>query len=513
MGKKKLLILSLMVLVTMVFMASSANQTLAIDFDLLGKPVTLMGYAQQSVSYGIPNNDYFDTKRNFQSALFQGLLEVAYSPHPDLKFFGSGKVNADWAYPILRNNNEWEDKGFNGSRERLYIFDDGRDLLNELHVTWTPGDFYFRVGKQVVVWGETDGFRLIDQINPVDQRRGMSDLQFENTILPLWLVRAEYRPPLKSSWLQDLGFQFIFNPNLEFRPNERIVPGNELFGIWAPNIEIPLGGPYPFDYARLGSFDEHLKKPNHAFEREGMEFGFRVRSVIWDSIITLNYFYGRENDAVRRALPLPPRMEVSPFDGRLIIHPAMEGYYPRFRYVGGTFTRDLEWVKASFLGGVSPVLRLEAFYAFDFTNASEINTYEQSDEFRWAVGADWKVKIPFLNPKAYFMISPQFYHRRIMDYPSNFKLQDFSGTIKKDNYQTSLMINTTYFHNKLQPMFFWLRDITNKGDIFKLQVGWEQSHRWKYTLGVLLINAKDKGVNFQPLEHKDQIFFTVSYKF
>jgi hypothetical protein len=38
--------------------------------------------------------------------------------------------------------------------------------------TWTPGDFLFRVRKQIVRWGETDGFRLMDQINPLDQRRG-----------------------------------------------------------------------------------------------------------------------------------------------------------------------------------------------------------------------------------------------------------------------------------------------------------------------------------------------------
>jgi len=508
MGKKKLLILGLVVMVTVALMTLFIRQTLAIEFDLLGKPVTLMGYVQQGVSYGITGNQY-DTKRGFQSGLFQGLLEVDYSPHPDWKFFGSVKANADWAYPILRNNHEWEDKGFNQGRERLYIFDDGRDLLSELHVTWAPGDFYFRLGKQIVAWGETDGFRLMDQINPLDQRRGMSDLQFENTILPLWLVRAEYRPPIKLSWLQELGLQFIFNPNLEFRGNESIVPGNNVAGIWAPNVEIPLGGPFPFDFAHLGSFDEHLNKPNRPFEHGGMEFGFRVKSVIWDSIITLNYFYGRDNDPVRRALPLPPRMEVTPFDGRMIIHPAMEGFYPRFRYVGATFTRDFPGVKASFLGGVAPVLRLETFYAFDNTFASDINTYEKFDEFRWAVGVDWKVKIPFLNSMAYFMISPQFYHRRIMDYPENFKLPG----LKHDNYTTTLMINTTYFHNKLMPLFFWMHDITNNADMLKLQVSYDYSDHWKATVGALLIDGRKEGLGFEPLNHKDQVYFTLSYKF
>jgi len=514
MKKKKLSIFVLAVVMTMALMALFVHQTLAIDFDLLGKPVTLMGYAQQTVSYGIPNQNYYDTKRGFQSMLFQGLLEVDYSPLPNLKFFGSSKVNADWAYAILRNNDEWQDKGFNGSRERLYFFDDGRDLLNELHVTWTPGDFYFRIGKQIVAWGETDGFRLMDQINPLDSRRGMGDVQFENTILPLWLVRAEYAPPIKLSWLQSLSFQFIFNPNLEFRGNEAIVPGNDRWGIWAAGVNASLGGPYPFDFAHVGSFDEHLNKPSSPFDDKGMEFGVRARAVIWDSIITLNYFYGKNNDAVRRGLPLPPRMEVSPFDGRLIIHPAMEGFYPRFRYVGATFTRDFEWVKASFLGGVAPVLRLETFYAFDNTFGSDINTYEQKDEFRIAMGVDWKLKIPFLNAKSYFMVSPQIYYRRVFDYPSNFNLSDAGGSpVRDNNLMTSLMINTTYFHNKLQPFFFWMRDISNRSDMFVLKLSWEQSNHWKYTLGALFINGKKEGWGFQPLEHKDQIFATVLYRF
>jgi len=509
MQKKKLLFWVLVVMAIMPFMALFVHPAHAIDLNLFGSPVQIMGYAQQTVSYGVPSENFFDTQRGFQQFLFQGLLEVNYSPHPNLKFFGSGKVNADWAYAILRNDGDWTDKGFRDSRDKLYFFDDGRDLLNELHVTWTPGDFFFRVGKQIVVWGETDGFRLMDQINPVDQRRGLGDVQFENTILPLWLVRAEYRPPIKSSWLKELNLQLIFNPNAEFRGNESIVPGNDVAGIWAPYVTTPLGGPYPFDFAYLGSFDEHIDKPNSMFEHKGMELGFRVKSVIWDSIVTLNYFYGRDNDPVRNALPLFPRMEITPFDGRTVVHPAMEGYYPLFRFVGATFTKAFDSMTASFLGGVAPVLRLEAFYAFNNTFATNINTFDQSDEFRWAVGVDWKVKIPFLNPRAYFTIMPQFYHRRIMDYPENFKL---SG-LKHDNYSTTLLLSTTYFHNKLQPMIFWMRDITNHSDMFKFQVTWEQSDHWKYTLGALLIKGDRTGTGFQPLEHKDQIFATICYRF
>jgi hypothetical protein len=91
-----------------------------------------------------------------------------------------------------------------------------------------------RAGKQIVVWGETDGFRLMDQINPLDQRRGFADVEFESTIIPIWLMRLNYSPKLNSDWLLDLGFEFTFNPNAEFIPNQDILPGNDMEGSGRP---------------------------------------------------------------------------------------------------------------------------------------------------------------------------------------------------------------------------------------------------------------------------------------
>ena len=147
--------------------------------------------------------------------------------------------------------------------------------MSEAHVTWRPDQFYLRLGKQIVRWGETDGFRLMDQINPLDQRRGLADVEFENTILPIWLARAEYAVRDLPVWAQALSFQGIFNPNAEFRHNESIQPGNTAWGIWAPNRDLPLGQAYPPDYAHLGSADARLREPTGS---EGFEYALRVRT-------------------------------------------------------------------------------------------------------------------------------------------------------------------------------------------------------------------------------------------
>jgi hypothetical protein len=103
---------------------------------------------------------------------------------------------------------------------------------------------------------------------------------------------------------------------------------------------------------------------------------------------TLNYYSGRDKDPVTRQSG-PPGVEISPYDGRMILHPTVEGYYPRFQFVGTTLAADIDPLQATALGGVAPVLRLEAFYAFHNTfTADQDNAFVRHDEVRWAVGID-----------------------------------------------------------------------------------------------------------------------------
>lgn len=505
MNTKRLLI---SILVTVVAVALLVHPAMAKMFKVAGRPLNLFGYATQGGAYSL-RGDHYDTEEGFNSALFNFFLEGDYTFISNLRFYAAGMFTADWIYPLKRDDASWEDKLFDESRNNLYLDDEYWQLLKEAHLTWTPRDFYVRVGKQIVVWGETDGFRLMDQINPLDTRRGFADVEFETTIIPIWLLRAEYFPPITTGWLQDLGLEFIFNPNADFIPNQTPQLGNDEGGIWAPNILVDLPPPPfgPGGKAHLGSADIlDIEEPDH-WDAEGHEYGLRVKGVVKDAIITLNGFYGRDNDPVMRALPLVPRMDVAA-DGLWIIHPNFEGFYPRFRFAGATFSRDITPLRASFLGDVAPVVRLEAFYAWNNTFASVMNTFEESDELRWAIGVDWKVKIPFLNPRTYFSISPQFYHRKIMDYPVDFEL----ANLEEDNYITSLLISTSYFHNKLVPSFFWLHDFNNRADMLRFQVVYDYSHNWHFTLGTLFLMGEEVGKGFEVFENKDFLYFKVSYK-
>jgi len=485
-------VLVAMVSTMMITFPAVAKQLLVFE-----KPLNLFFVATQGGAFSLIDKDKYDTEKGFNSALMNLFVEGDYTPLNNLKFYASSMLTVDWIYQLKTNDSSWHDKLFSDS-SRLNVDDKYWQLLKEAHVTWTPKDFLFRVGKQIVKWGETDGFRLMDQINPGDGRRGFSDVEFETSVIPIWLIRTEYYPDIKSSWLTDLGLEFIFNPNADFIADQRIRTGNDVGGIWAPDA---MAG-----QAHVGSIFENIREPDKW--TEGQEFAFRVKGVVSNTFLTLNYFYGRDNSPVLRSAPIAPKISMAS-DGRLILHPFQNGFYPRFRYAGATLAKDITPLKASFLGGVAPVIRMEAFYAFNNTFVDKKNTLFESDEFRWSIGVDWKVKIPVLNPMNYFSISPQFYHRCLMDYP-----EAEMGSLKKNNYQATLSISTSYLHNRLIPSLFVLHDVNSKSNQFRLQLFYDYSTQLRFTLGTIFLHGdnKEKYKQFQLFDHKDYIFFKVAYK-
>jgi len=516
----------------------------AIETTLGGKPFTINGYLKQSTTVGVGDGNQIESKQNFNSFVTEALLEMKYAPSSNLKFFVSGKGNVDWAYPLLAGNSEWKDKQFDQGYSKLFVFDDWQDILNEAHVTFAKDNWFFRFGKQVVVWGEADGLRLMDQINPVDQRRGIANVNFENVVIPVWLLRMEYRQPVVPSWMQELSYQFVFNPNFGFRGNEGPAPGGpDTTGIWymdksggsmrnvgpigwvpasvVPTLPPPLQAMAgPLTRSIIGSFDSNLEKPE-AFSPDGFKYSGRITASITDTRITLNGYYGRDNNWVFAANQGNPRMEVSPFDGTVIIHTPAERYYPLLKFVGITASRDLPFLSAEALGGVSPVIRMEGFYAFNSTFGkaprdpdSPPTTFEKHDEMRWLVGVDWKVRIPVLNDKAYFMVSPQIYNRRIMDFKDDgILVASDDPYIRENTWISTLNIMTSYMHNKIQPSFFVMRDWSNKGWLMKPELAYEHDDNWKYALGAIIIDGDKEGEGLWPLRHKDQIYGSVMFRF
>jgi hypothetical protein len=63
--------------------------------------------------------------------------------------------------------------------------------LRELYWETFGENSFWRIGKQQVVWGEADGLKLLDVINPQNFREFVLD-DFDDSRIPLWMFNAEF---------------------------------------------------------------------------------------------------------------------------------------------------------------------------------------------------------------------------------------------------------------------------------------------------------------------------------
>lgn len=496
--------LTLLVLIPLNLFASNV---LAKRYELLNKPLDLYGQVSQSFAFGW--HDDFDTETDINAAIWTGLVEGAYYPWEDFKLFGQFILTGDLIYGLKACDDLWRQKQFDQSWRELALDDSYWQILKEFHATWTPGYFLFRIGKQIISWGQTDGIRLMDQINPLDLRRGFADVEFETTIIPIWMLRADYFPPIETSWLQDLSAQFWLNPNAGFIPTQNVAAGNNVGGIWAPYVDIPL--PFP-GKTLLGSADQQIDEPDEW--SDGQEFGIRIQGVLDDTLISLNGFYGRENEPILLSAG-SPSLEFDVVSGINLLHPKEKGFYPDLRFVGATLSRDLTFRRKP-LFGISPVVRMEAFYAFGSTfvssdSATGIETLEEHDELRWAIGLDWKIRLPMLSPSG-IIIQPQFFQRHIFSLPSKETLISTAGRVEQDNYAVTLFLQTAYLNERLPVSFFWLTDIKNSAGFFKPTIGYLWDKNWTIETGAMFLYGDKESESYQVFDHKDYIYMTLTYK-
>jgi hypothetical protein len=531
------------------------------QYDVAGRPLNIMGYMSQAVQYGF--EDAYDTEEGFNQALMTAFLEAEYEILSNMSFYGAGKATVDWIYDLKHSDHSWSEKDFSKSRSELYFDDEWWQLFHEGHLTWTPGSFLFRVGKQIVSWGEMDFLRVMDQINPLDSRRGFSDVEFESTVIPIPLIRAEWWPSLAEhrTFLDELGIQFVFNPNLDFISDQNPQLGNDVGGIWAPRFIL--------DGINYGSTDSRINEPDR-LDPEGFEYGARIQMLMGSAVVTLNGFYGRANTAVEKldlgvvhpafvqlsealvaqGLVTPGEAEaiaaqgaaISPKtpitfdenlnpvfgevdqDGNPIVHLALDGKYFRQKFVGGTVACEVPWLRFPALGGSAPVIRSEVKYEFEraFTELNNAPTPERegfikSDTLDVAAGLDWKFKINWLNPRAYLDTSWQAFYQYIVDYPNEATAIGTPAKIfdipDEHNWKLSTYIQTQYFNSKLIPSFAFLWDIDNKAYLAIPSLSFSPTTSWKLTLTAGFMGGKEDNASFDVFENKDYVAFTIRRSF
>ncbi len=180
--------------------------------------------------------------------------------------------------------------------------------LREAFVDLTFEKFDLRLGKQQIVWGKTDGVRVLDVANPLDFKEFIL-ADFLDSRIPLWMGKLEYY------FTFDYSFQLLVIPEMQF--TELAHAGSE----YEMNTTSSISEGISLVINDTDEPDENFENTEYGLKFTGYRGG-------WD--FTMNYLYTWDDD---------PALKGS-FDaetGSLTISPEQE----RLHIVGGSVANVL----------------------------------------------------------------------------------------------------------------------------------------------------------------------------
>ena len=248
--------------------------------------------------------------------------------------------------PIEHEVSRWSRRRLVGTQAELE--------LRELYLDARLGRAALRLGKQQVVWGEADGLKVLDVVNPQHFREFILPA-FEDSRIPLWTVNVEI--PL----LRALTLQLLWIPD----PTHHEIPEPDaLFGITSDRLRPKLPAGIPF-------MQQQFARPGKWFEDS--DAGARLSGYWRGTSFTLNYLYqfGDFPVLVRR---LPTAL------GAPVVS-APE--YRRLHVVGGTASRAFGNLTVRGEIGAS----LDRWLPVD--DPADRDGIARTPDLGWVLGLDW----------------------------------------------------------------------------------------------------------------------------
>lgn len=299
-----------------------------------------------------------------------------------------------------------------------------------------------KLGLQQVVWGQADGLRVLDVINPLDYREFILE-DFIDSRRPLWLARADApvgKGSLQLIWVPYFAPSRLPGPDDEFGLGPSF--GLGLISAATGNANLPL---LPFRVESTG-------RP--AYQLKSSQFGGRYSRSIgaWD--LTANYFYGWEDvpTSYLRGVALAP----SP---TLVIKPR----YDRKEVFGGT--------AATNFGAV--VLRLEAGWnrnkSAAVTTLPPVTGFAKFGQFSSVVGVDYSAR-------TWLWISGQYFLQFVSAPQSQLLFPRY-------NHLASIYFRTNFLRETLRPEFFVLTGLNQQQYLLRPRVTKTVGDHWSVSLG------------------------------
>jgi len=549
---KKIFIVSLVVIGMLGFFFRPAMAT---PYDLCGKELSIEGFVRQEFAFGVaPDNRLKTNQSGLHSAYQMWYLDTDLWLTKNLEVRGIFRLWGDLSYQLLSHNSRFE-KYFMPSKHNLNWDDDIDQILREFYISYSTPKFLIKMGKQQIAWGEADGLRLMDVINPLDVRRGpFYDTQgYEEVRIPKWLIKTEFFGG--NIWkFYDTALELVWNPG-DVRETQNLLPPyanaqfggrNKGFGTGWWGDGVPVGSQnqwgiwgIPVNFVPL---PVRLFKQERSTSIENSEFGGRVKFSINNTAITLNYWQGFQADEVlkfRGIVPDPYGGLFPPITGGSTtpVVLLMDRVYKRMRVAGFTLSRELDGVGPLVGQPANPVLRVEALYDFDHPFNTGLNTptdfivIRYYDQVKYMIGFDWPVRCALINPQKNIFLSGQMFHiytphwRNGVNSPRPAPF--YSWTYPMHQFYSSLLVRTEYKNETIVPSALLVWDHSNNSGWVKTAVGFKYGNHWRPEIGWLWIKKntsitqnvgfpqrnRDDWKAFGTFEDRDEVYIRIQYQF
>lgn len=377
-------------------------------------------------------------------------------------------------------------------------FNDRLDFIREAYVKKTfdlPDNkqLFVKVGRQQVVWGRTDLFRVLDVINPVDYSRNNIYDELQDIRIPMFIAQTEYRMG-GGDWLQERNVQVVWNFD-KFRPNNlgqcgtanvildagclfrglsnlwdnggtvanfaNVAPGTFLSTNFGPhqiglnNVELPE---WSLKNTQLGGKFEGVTKGGVNFSLNALTYRSQLPS-LHGGKSTVNGFTGQYSAS-------------NPY---LI---SFDMVYPRVNLIGGSM--DFQWDAAK------SAVRMEAAYTSgeEFANTNKAELYSKNNVFRSVIGIDRPTFIPFISNTRTVLFSGQLFWQHIFDHEYTQQSLGYSGMPDwKDNFVGTLLIKAFLHNDRISPQVIFAHDFNAESWVAAPQVEWIVSNKFKIAVG------------------------------
>lgn len=384
-------------------------------------------------------------------------------------------------------------------------FNNRLDFLREAYVkkTFALADgkqLFVKLGRQQVVWGRTDLFRVLDVINPVDYSRNNIYDELQDIRIPMWIAQAEYRMGASDS-MQDRNLQIIWNVD-KFRPNNlgqcgspnvildagcffrgmknlwdnggtvanfaSVAPNTLLATNFGPhqigiaNVDLPA---WRLDNTQLGLKFEGITKDGLNFSLNALTYRSQLPS-LHGGKRAVNAFTGEYRDA----WPYLISFDVA---------------FPRVHLLGGSL--DFQWTKAD------AAMRMEAAFTQgeEFANTSRPELFSKNKVFRGVIGMDRPTFVPFISDSRTVLFSGQLFWQHIFDHETYAGPLGQSGMVDwKDNVTGTLLIKAFLAGDRVSPQVIIARDFKARAYVVSPSVEWSISDNLKFAFGA---NVKGGG--------------------